>query len=222
MKTVNILLILLVSFLLVSSFPQRAFCFSSGYERYMTRLVALRVGALREILTAGQLIMAVTAQAQIIWMEAILGIQVAAAAATSLAMTLYPPLWALKPYEFYITTLVRSGTSYLVSNWLSGWASEPENRHGGTGTGYSAVWEEWGYPTGPFDDAAPFVSIASGAFDLLWKFNKDSADTFQIIITASVEWGEIVKYHHDYTDGYRYSLWGVGTTSSSLVLTVYA
>jgi hypothetical protein len=184
--------------------------------------VALRVGALREILTAGQLIMAVTAQAQIIWMEAILGIQVAAAAATSLAMTLYPPLWALKPYEFYITTLVRSGTSYLVSNWLSGWASEPENRHGGTGTGYSAVWEEWGYPTGPFDDAAPFVSIASGAFDLLWKFNKDSADTFQIIITASVEWGEIVKYHHDYTDGYRYSLWGVGTTSSSLVLTVYA
>jgi len=38
MKTANILLILLVSSLLASSFPQRAFCFSSGYERYTTDL----------------------------------------------------------------------------------------------------------------------------------------------------------------------------------------
>jgi len=38
MKTANILLILLVSSLLASSFPQRAFCFSSGYERHTTDL----------------------------------------------------------------------------------------------------------------------------------------------------------------------------------------
>ena len=39
------------------------------------------------------------------------------------------------------------------------------------------------------------AAVASGDFDLLWCFNKDSADIFKITTAALVEWGEIVKYH---------------------------
>ena len=72
--------------------------------------------------------------------------------------------------------------------------------------GYSAVWEQWPYPTGPFDGAAPFVSVASGHYESLWQFNKDSADTFQITTMAWVNRGEVYSYWHDYTDGFYYAL----------------
>jgi len=116
-------------------------------------------------------------------------------------------------------------TSSAVMYALTNTASDPDNKYAGVGTGYSAVWEEWPYPTGPYrdDQNFAFVTVASGNYELIWQFDKGSSDTFQITTTAWVYWGEIYTYsgglQHDHE---FYELKDAGWTSQSLIFTTYA
>ena len=144
----------------------------------------------------------------------------AAADVSSLAILFWSPM--LSPYTFYIRSFVKAATSEIIHSRLSGWASEPENRLAGVGYEHSAVWEQWDYPTYYKEyQSCPFVSDASSAFDLLWRFNKDSGDAFQIKVTAWVNWGEPV-YHRSSQTFDWWTLEDAGWTSESMTFTVNA
>jgi len=116
-------------------------------------------------------------------------------------------------------------TSSAVMYVLTNTASDPDNKYAGVGTGYSAVWEEWPYPIGPYrdDQNFAFVTVASGNYELIWQFDKGSSDIFQITTTAWVHWGEVYSYYggaehiHEF-----YELRDAGWTSQSLIFTTYA
>jgi hypothetical protein len=129
----------------------------------------------------------------------------------------------LMPYSYYIKTIAGTVTSQAVRNALRGWVSEPENRLAGYGYETSAVWEQWDYPTLTLD-YPKFVSVASGEFNLLWWFDKYSGDSFQVGITAWVNWGKVVYQKGSEPIGTpdKYHLYDCGWSSAFLAFTVYA
>ena len=123
--------------------------------------------------------------------------------------------------KMFASQITSSAVMYVLTNT----ASDPDNKYAGVGTGYSAVWEEWPYPIGPYrdDQNFAFVTVASGNYELIWQFDKGSSDIFQITTTAWVHWGEVYSYYggaehiHEF-----YELRGAGWTSQSLIFTTYA
>lgn len=98
------------------------------------------------------------------------------------------------------STVITKGAAYLLKSF----ASDPNDPHAQKGGDYFAL-EYWNYPdliNEEFVGPQPwFVASASGQYSMIWGFETGTADNFQIKITASVNWGEIV-YHprniHDY------------------------
>jgi hypothetical protein len=89
-----------------------------------------------------------------------------------------------------------AGTTGLVEFLFQNFAVDPVNTDGGVGYPNAAVWEEWPYPVGPYrdDQNGAFVSVASANYELIWQFNKDYANTFQITTAAWVHWGQVYTY----------------------------
>jgi hypothetical protein len=75
--------------------------------------------------------------------------------------------------------------------------------------------EKWQYPT-ESGLTQPFVESASGQYTPQWQFDKDASDTFEVQITATVNWGQVV-----YGDG-RFTLIDAGTYSSSTQIAINA
>jgi len=84
-----------------------------------------------------------------------------------------------------------SAATSAVLHTLSLFESNPQQREASYQAGTTTVWEQWSYPNYYSEfEPCPFVSLASGSFDLTWQFDRDSADAFRIKITGFVNWAE--------------------------------
>ena len=77
--------------------------------------------------------------------------------------------------------LISVGTSTFLENQLNVNLDNP-------GPG-NTIWEQWNYPTTSGYDSEAFVKSCTGHYEFSWKFNLDSATSFQIRVTAQVNWG---------------------------------
>lgn len=91
-----------------------------------------------------------------------------------------------------IKVFAGSAATSTVVSILHLFESEPEKREASYQEGITTVWEKWEYPNWYSEvEPNPFVKNATGSFDLTWRFDKDSADVFEIEIRASVNWAEV-------------------------------
>lgn len=115
--------------------------------------------------------------------------------------------------------VITTGARYI----LYALRSDPNDPDANGGTDYSAH-EQWDYPSyinAEFSGEQPwFVASASGRYSMTWKFRTETSSVFQIKITASVNWGEII-YHpgqiHDW-----WTLDDRGWSNVSRSVTIYA
>jgi hypothetical protein len=118
--------------------------------------------------------------------------------------------------------LVGLGGASLATNakWLLwGSASDPNDRAAYGGEDYSAH-EQWDYPTSYKEyQSSPFVSSATGSLEFSWVFKTSSATSFQMRITAYVNWGIPVWRGRDIQTCW---LDDAGWDSLSQLITVYA
>jgi len=112
-----------------------------------------------------------------------------------------------------------TGAKWLLQHF----ASDPNDRQALGGNDYS-VHEQWGYPTYYKEyQSRPFVSAATGHYQLEWIFDTDTASNFKIRIKADVNWG-VAHYHpgSPYTGIGYYTLDDAGWESLSTTVTVNA
>jgi len=90
------------------------------------------------------------------------------------------------PYSLVVSTLVGSAVHYTLQHFASDPNDPTANAHLDP-TDYF-ILERWDYPTlgGPPDS---FVNSATGHYGFDWQFYTASASDFQILVTASVNWG---------------------------------
>jgi hypothetical protein len=116
-------------------------------------------------------------------------------------------------------TVIAQGAKIL----LHVFASDPNVPNARKGTDYFAL-EQWDYPTWIWEALTGpqpwFVSSASGQYSMEWKFNSGTSGSFQIRITASVYWGEIIHYFGNIKD--HWTLNGRGWSQVSRIITIYA
>ena len=120
--------------------------------------------------------------------------------------------------KVFASTSLSTTAGAVIVYILQQFASEPIDEHAQMGTDYF-VRERWNYPTYYREwEPEPFVESASGQYTLDWTFNTASASSFQIKVTATVNWGEVV-YHYQY-----YSWWDLidaGSTTISKTITIH-
>lgn len=112
-------------------------------------------------------------------------------------------------------------TGGWVAFILEHFRSDPYDPLASGGDDFS-IHERWGYPI--YEDPEDiFVKAASGHFGFEWKFFTTSSESFQIKVTASVQWGlmEWVELPENGIPGY-YRLYPSGWTEVSEIVTINA
>lgn len=128
------------------------------------------------------------------------------------------PLWLKVLVGTSASTTAGSAIHYSLQQF----ASDPDDDHAERGTDYF-VLEHWRYPGTLINEISPFVESASGQYSLDWAFRTSSQPTpFQIRITATVTWGEIVAMLDPIGGFWIYILMNVGSTATSLTITINA
>lgn len=119
--------------------------------------------------------------------------------------------------KVFASTSLSTIAGAVIKYTLQQFASELIDEHAQMGTDYF-VRERWEYPTYYKEyEPEPFVESVSGQYTLDWTFNTASASSFQIKVTATVNWGEVVHHHGQLFDWW--DLVPAGSTSISKTIT---
>ena len=117
------------------------------------------------------------------------------------------------------STVIARVATYLLHTYRS----DPNDPHAQKGTDYFTL-ERWDYPTWineKFVGPQPwFVSSASGQYSMEWSIRTWTSSSFQIRITAFVNWGEIIYHPGNIHD--HWTLDDRGWSEVSQTITIYA
>lgn len=106
----------------------------------------------------------------------------------------YPEFsWVRRDLPVVVKVFASNAATSTVLYTLSLFESRPQQREVSYQAGTTTVWEQWTYPSWYSEvESNPFVSLATGSFDLTWQFDRNSARAFRIKITGYVNWAEFV------------------------------